>query len=180
MQRVQPQRSGADRPQGVNMWNGGRQAVNGNAGPNVLVQWNNFDFGWDVALRPNGPKGRPHRFYSNAYYMWRDSKVKDAAWDYLSWAGTDGMKYTEDAGGYNIPGYRPVADTIWVKKRTNDVDRQPWLDAAKDGRAQPLVVQWDEMNAIVSKHMADLWDQKVPAKMAVDNIDREVTALLGS
>ena len=87
------------------------------------------------------------------------------------------MPFTEDAGGYNIPGYKPVADTIWVKKRTNDVDRQPWLDAAKDGRAQPLVIQWDEMKTIVSKHMADLWDQKIPAKMAVDGIDREVTDL---
>jgi multiple sugar transport system substrate-binding protein len=178
--RVQPRRSGADRPQGVNMWDTGRQAVNGNAGPNVLHQWVDRDFEWDVMFRPVGPRGRNHRFYSNAYYMGKESKVKDAVWDYLSWAGTEGMKYTEDAGGYNIPSYKAVADTIWIGKKTNNINRQRWLDAAKDGKAQPLVVKWDDMNTIVSKHMNDLWDQQIPAKQAVDNIDREVTTLLSS
>jgi len=178
--RVQPRRTGPDRPQGVNMWNMGRQAVNGNAGPNVLIQWNNFDFEWDVALRPLGPAGRNHRFYSNAYYMWKDSKTKDATWDYLSWAGTDGMEFTEAAGGYNIPGYKKVADAIWVGKKTNNINRQRWLDAAKDGKAQPLVVKWDEQNAIISKHRADLLDQKINAKLAVESIDKELTALHSS
>jgi multiple sugar transport system substrate-binding protein len=179
--RVQPRRTGADRPQGVNMWNSGRQALNGNAGPNVLHQWATLDYEWDVVLRPIGPRGRNHRFYSNAYYMAKDGRVKDAAWDYLSFAGTEGMRYTEEAGGYNIPGYRQVADTIWLTKKTaTPVTRQRWLEAAKDGKAQPLVVKWDDMGSIVSKHMADLWDQKIPAKMAVENIDREVTTLLSS
>lgn len=178
VQRVQPRRTGPDRPQGVNMWNTGQQALNGNAGPNVLSQWNTFDFEWDVVLRPTGPKGRNHRFYSNAYYAGKESKVKDAAWDYLSWAGTDGMKFTEDAGGYNIPGYRKVADAIWAPKKTNNVNRSRFLDAAKDGKAQPLVVPWDEMNTIVSKHMSDLWDQQINAKTAVENTDKEITALL--
>ncbi len=178
--RVQPRRSGPDRPPGVDMWRTGQQAVNGNAGPNVLIQWDKYDFEWDVVLRPLGPKGRSHRFYSNAYYAWKDSKVKDAAWDYLSWAGTDGMKFTEDAGGYNIPGYKQIADTIWLPKKTNNVNRQRWLDAAKDGKAQPLVVKWDEMNAIVSKYRGDLLEQKINAKLAVEGIDKDVTALLGS
>jgi multiple sugar transport system substrate-binding protein len=180
VQRVQPRRTGPDRPQGVNMWNSGFQALNGNAGPNVLHQWATLDYEWDVVLRPIGPKGRNHRFYSNAYYMYKDSKIKDASWDYLSWAGTDGMEFTEAAGGYNIPGDRRIADTIWAKKSTNNVNRSRFLEAAKDGKAQPLVVKWDDMNAVVAKHMADLWDQKIPAKMAVENIDREVNALLNA
>lgn len=178
--RVQPRRTGPDRPEGVNMWNTGRQAVNGNAGPFVLIQWNTLDFEWDVVLRPIGPGGRHHRFYSNAYYMWKDSKVKDAAWEYLSWAGTDGMEFTEAAGGYNIPGFKKIADTIWINKKTNNISRQRWLDAARDGKAQPLVAQWDEQNSIISRHRADLLDQKINAKVAVESIDRELTALLGT
>ncbi|MDQ3703502.1 MAG: hypothetical protein M3442_21675 [Chloroflexota bacterium] len=178
--RVQPRRTGPDRPQGVNMWNTGRQGINGNAGPNVLIQWNNFDFEWDVVLRPLGPKGRHHRFYSNAYYMGKDSKVKDATWDYLSWAGTDGMEATEAAGGYNIPGYRKIADTTWLGKKTNNINRQRWLDAAKDGKAQPLVAKWDEQNTIISKYRGELLDQKINAKVAVESIDKELTVLLGS
>ena len=177
--RVQPRRSGPDRPQGVNMWNTGRQALNGNAGPNVLSQWTTLDFEWDVVLRPTGPKGRSHRFYSNAYYAGRESKVKDATWDYLSWAGTDGMEFTEAAGGYNIPGYKKIADAIWAPKKSNNVNRSRFLEAARDGRAQPLVVPWDEMNAAVSKAMEELWEQKINAKVAIEAMQRDVDALLG-
>jgi hypothetical protein len=86
----------------------------------------------------------------------------------------------EDADGYNITGYKEIADKVWLPKKTNNINRQRWLDAARDGKAQPLVVPWDEMNAIVSKHRGDLLDQKINAKTAVENIDKEVTALLGA
>ncbi len=90
------------------------------------------------------------------------------------------MEFTEQAGGYNIPGFKKVADAIWVGKKTNNINRQRWLDAAKDGKGQPLVVKWDEQNAIISKHRADLLDQKINAKVAVESIDKELTALHAS
>ncbi len=178
--RVQPKRTGGDRPQGINMWNAGRQGLLGNAGPFILAQWDTLDFKEkaDIVLRPKGPAARYHRWYTDCYTMWSGSKVKDAAWDFMAYAGTDGQKDVENAGGRSIPGYRPVAETVFLQRKTLNINKQRWLDAAKEARQQPLVKPWDEMNAIVSKYRNDLLDQKISAKDAADGIAREVNVLL--
>jgi multiple sugar transport system substrate-binding protein len=176
--RVQPRRAGGDRPEGVNMWNAGRQGLLGNAGPFVLAQWGPLDFQADIVLRPIGPKPRYHRWYTDCYAMWAGSKVKDAAWELMAYAGTDGQKDVEEAGGRSIPGYRPVAETVFLQRKTLDVTKQRWLDAAKEAKQQPLVKPWDEMNTIVGKYRNDLLDQSISPKDAAAGIEREVDALL--
>jgi multiple sugar transport system substrate-binding protein len=180
VQRVQPKRSGGDRPAGVNMWNTGRQALLGNAGPFVLAQWGTLDFKdkMDIVLRPKGPAPRFHRWYTDAYALWVGSKVKDAAWEFMAYAGTEGQKDVEAAGGRSIPGYKPVAEGDFLKTKFFNVNKQRWLDAAKEAKQQPLVKPWDEMNAIVSKYRNDLLDQKIAAREAAQGIEREVNALL--
>ena len=178
--RVQPKRSGGDRPQGVNMWNTGRQALLGNAGPFVLAQWDTLDFkdNADIVLRPIGPKPRFHRWYTDCYTMWSGSKVKDAAWSFMSYAGTDGQKDVENAGGRSIPGYKPVAETVFLQRKTLNINKQRWLDAAKEAKQQPLVKPWDEMNAVVSQYRNDLLDQKTSSRDAAAGIERDVNTLL--
>ena len=180
VQRVQPKRTGGDRPSGINMWNTGRQALNGNAGPFILAQWGTLDFKdqADIVLRPKGPAPRFHRWYTDAYSLWGGSKVKDAAWEFMAFAGTDGQKDVEEAGGRSIPGYKPVAETTFLQRKTLNINKQRWLDAAKEAKQQPLVKPWDEMNAIVSKYRNDLIDQKIGAREAAQGIEREVNALL--
>jgi multiple sugar transport system substrate-binding protein len=178
--RVQPKRTGGDRPQGINMWNTGRQGLLGNAGPFVLAQWEPLDFTADIVLRPIGPKPRFHRWYTDCYTLWSGSKVKDAAWEFMAYAGTDGQKDVENAGGRSIPGYKPVAETVFLQRKTLNINKQRWLDAAKEAKQQPLVKPWDEMNAIVSKYRNDLLDQKISSKDAASGIAREVNTLLAS
>jgi ABC-type glycerol-3-phosphate transport system substrate-binding protein len=129
-------------------------------------------------MRPIGPKPRLHRWYNDTYTLWTGSKVKDAAWEFMAFAGTDGTKDVEEAGGRSIPGYKPVVESVFLKRKTLNVNRQRWLDAAKESRQQPLVKPWDEMNSIVSKYRNDLLDQKISAKDASAGIAREVNTLL--
>jgi multiple sugar transport system substrate-binding protein len=180
VQRVQPKRSGGDRPSGVNMWTSGRQALLGNAGPFILAQWGTLDFKEqaDIVLRPKGPSQRYHRWYTDAYSLWSGSKVKDAAWEFMAYAGTEGQKDVENAGGRSIPGYKPVAETVFLQRKTLNINKQRWLDAAKEAKQQPLVKPWDEMNAIVTKYRNDLLDQKIGSREAAQGIEREVNALL--
>jgi ABC-type glycerol-3-phosphate transport system substrate-binding protein len=160
------------------MFNTGRQALLGNAGPFVLAQWGPLDFPADIVLRPIGPKPRAHRWYTDAYTMWTASKVKDAAWEFMAFAGTDGQKAVEEAGGRSIPGYKPVAETVFLQRKTLSINKQRWLDAAKEAKGQPLVKPWDEMNTIVSNQRNELLDQKISPRDAAGNIEREVNALL--
>jgi multiple sugar transport system substrate-binding protein len=181
VQRVQPRRTGADRPAGVNLWTAGRQGLLGNAGPFILAQWDTVDFEADIVLRPIGPKPRAHRWYTDCYTIWSGTKVKDASWAFVAYAGTEGTRVVEEAGGRSIPGYKPVAETTFVQAKgaKTKVTRQRWLDAAKEARQQPLVKPWDEMNAVVSKYRNDVIDQNISAKDASAGIEREVNVLLG-
>jgi len=177
-QRVQPRRSGGDRPPGVDMWRAGRQAIFGNAGPYILAQWESLEFQPELILRPIGPKPRAHRWYTDCYAMWAATKVKDAAWEFMAFAGTEGMRFVEQAGGFDIPGYRPIAETVFLQRNVLNLNKQRWIDAVKEARQQPLVKPWDEMNAVVSRHRGDLLDQKISPRDAASNIEREVNALL--
>lgn len=176
--RVQPRRTPGDRPPGVDMWAVGRQALHGNAGPWLLPQLGLLEFPVDLILRPIGPKARFHRWYTDCYAMWSGTKVKDAAWEFLAYAGTEGQKAVEEAGGVSIPGYRPVAETVFLQRKVLNLTKQRWLDAGKEARQQPLVKPWDEMNAILGQQRNDLMDQKISAREAAGNIEREVNALL--
>ena len=178
--RVQPKRTGGDRPSGVDTWVTGRRGLLGNAGPFVLAQWGPLDFKdkADIVLRPKGPAPRFHRWYTDCYSLWSASRMKDAAWEFMAYAGTEGQKDVENAGGRSIPGYRPVAEGLFLQRKTLNINKQRWLDAAKEAKQQPLVKPWDEMNSIVSKYRNDLLDQKIAAREAAQGIEREVTALL--
>jgi ABC-type glycerol-3-phosphate transport system substrate-binding protein len=153
----------------------------GNAGPFILAQWDTLDFEADIVLRPIGPKPRAHRWYTDCYTIWSGTKVKDASWAFVAYAGTEGTRVVEEAGGRSIPGYKPVAETTFVQAKgaKTKVTRQRWLDAAKEARQQPLVKPWDEMNAVVSKYRNDVIDQNISAKDASAGIEREVNVLLG-
>jgi multiple sugar transport system substrate-binding protein len=181
--RVQPRPSGmgGDRPSGVNMWNAGRQAILGNAGPFVLAQWGALDFDYDIVLRPKGPAPRYHRWYTDIYVINAASKEKDAAYDLLAFiAGPEGQTIVERAGGRSIPGHKQIAETVFLRENPTKITKQKWLDAAKSARKQPLIVKWDEMNAIVNMHRANVLAQKESPKDAVAAIERELNAILGA
>jgi len=71
-----------------------------------------------------------------------------------------------------------VAETVFLQRRTLSINKQRWLDAAKEAKQQPLVKPWDEMNAVVSKYRNDLLDQLISARDAAQGIERDVNTLL--
>ena len=75
------------------------------------------------------------------------------------------------AGAYDL-------ETVFLQRKTLNINKQRWLDAAKEAKGQPLVKPWDEMNAVVSRFRNDLLDQKISSREAAQGIEREVNALL--
>ncbi len=177
--RVMPRPAPYDRPPGgVSMWNAGLTGLTENGGPHVLPAWpNQLGFEFDIVLYPSGPAGRHHRFYSDGYIIWKESKQIEAALDFLAYLGTDGQAVIEQAGGRLVPAYRPVAEGIFLKG-ASPFTKQKWIDALKGAKLQPLVVPFDEMTAIVNTHRNNVLAQKESAREAVAAIEREVNALL--
>jgi multiple sugar transport system substrate-binding protein len=177
--RIQPRPGTGDRPQGVDMWTSGRQAILGNAGPFVLAQWGALTFDYDIILRPKGPAPRYHRWYTDIYTINAASKELDAAYDLLAFiVGPEGQTLVERAGGRSIPGHKQIAETVFLHENPAKLTKQKWLEAAKNARKQPLIVKWDEMNAIVGTHRVAVLAQKESPKDAVAAIERELNTLL--
>ena len=151
VQRVQPRRTGGDRPSGVNMWNTGRQALLGNAGPFVLAQWGTLDFkdGADIVLRPKGPAHALPPLVHGLLQPLVGLQGEGRRVGVLRLRRDGGAEVRGGGGGRSIPGYKPVAETVFLQRKTLNINKQRWLDAAKEAKGQPLVKPWDEMNAIV-------------------------------
>ncbi|MBI3970616.1 MAG: extracellular solute-binding protein [Chloroflexi bacterium] len=177
--RVMPRPAPMDpAPGGGNAWNAGLQALQENGGPHVLPAWpRQLNFEYDVALYPTGPGGRHHRFYSDGYVAWKESKQLDAATDFLAYLGTTGQEVVEKAGGRSIPAYKPVTEGIFLQNK-GPFTRQRWIDALKGAKLQPLVVPFDEMTAIFNTHQKNVLAQKESPRDAAGAIEREVNALL--
>lgn len=177
--RVMARPSPHDRPLGdTNMWTSGNSALFHNGGPHVLTSWpRQLSFDFDIALYPIGPAGRHHRFYSDGYFIWKESKQQDAALDFIAYLGTDGQETMEKNGGRLVPAYRPVAEGTFLKGESPFTKRK-WLDALKDARSQPLVVPFDEMNNIVNTYKGKVLSGTEGPREAVAAIEREVNTLL--
>ncbi|MDQ3701524.1 MAG: extracellular solute-binding protein [Chloroflexota bacterium] len=175
--RVMPRPAPLDRPSG-GTWNEGNQALQENGGPHVLPAWpRQLQFEYDVVLYPNGPRGRHHRFYSDGYVVWKDSKQQEGAVDLLAYLGGAGQEVVEKAGGRSIPAYRPTAEGIFLHSK-QPFTRTKWIDALKGAKLQPLVVPFDEMTAVFNTHQNNVMAQKQSAKDAAAQIEREVNTLL--
>jgi multiple sugar transport system substrate-binding protein len=175
--RVMPRPAPLDRPQSGG-WVEGNQALIENGGPHVLPAWpRQLQFEYDVILYPNGPKGRHHRFYSDGYIVWQESKQQEAAIDLLAYLGGPGQEVVEKAGGRSIPAYRPTAEGLFLQTK-QPFTRTKWIDALKGAKLQPLVVPFDEMVAIFNTHQTNVIAQKESARNAAAQIEREVNVLL--
>jgi multiple sugar transport system substrate-binding protein len=177
--RVMPRPAPYDpQPGGGKAWEGGFEALIENGGPHVLPAWpRTLNFDYDVVLYPAGPGGKHHRFYSDGYVVWKDSKQLDAAIDLLAYLGTDGQAVVEKLGGRSIPAYKPTAEGIFIQNKDH-FTRQKWIDATKGAKLQPLVVPFDEMTAIFNTHQNNVLAQKESPRDAAGAIEREVNVLL--
>jgi ABC-type glycerol-3-phosphate transport system substrate-binding protein len=178
--RIMPRPAPFDRPPGgVNMWQSGNAAAEQNGGPHVLPAWPRvLQFEYDVALYPTFPGGRRHhRFYSDGYIRWSETKQPDAALDFLIYLGTEGQAVLEQNGGRLVPAYRPVAEGIFLQGKS-PFTKKKWIDALKGAKPQPLVLAFDEINASVNTHQNAVLAQKESPREAVAAIEREVNAAL--
>jgi ABC-type glycerol-3-phosphate transport system substrate-binding protein len=167
------------------VWNQGQVGLASNGGPFVLAQgWDKLPFEADVVMYPIGPGGRHHRFYSDGFIMWRDSKKQEAALDVLAYLGTDGQDVVEKAGGRSIPAYRPVAEGNFLKHAissgTNGATftKKKWIDAINGAKLQPLVVPYDDMAKVVTDNRTAVLAGSIGPKQAIEAIERDVNALL--
>lgn len=170
-------RDGIDKRPELN-FNQGTIAVHGNGIPNSIVQYSQIPGKVQVFLKPKAPKGRNHRLYLDGYFIFKDTKVKDAAVDFLFWLLDPGARIIEENGGNNIPSNKRVAEDVWLKTMT-EFNKKRWLEAAATARPDPLHAKWvPDLQTIYGKYSGQLRTGQAGPREAMTNMTNDVNAIL--
>ena len=122
--------------------------------------------------------GRNHRLYMDGHFAFKDTKVKDAAVDFLFWLLDPGARVIEENGGNNIPSSKKVAEEVWLKTMTQ-VNKKKWLDAAATARPDPLRPKWvPDIQTIYGKYTGPLRAGQAGPREAMVNVTSDVNAVL--
>jgi ABC-type glycerol-3-phosphate transport system substrate-binding protein len=160
-------------------FNQGTIAMAGNGIANSIIAYSKIPAKVNVFLKPKAPKGRTHRMYLDGYFLFKQTKVKDAAVDYLFWLLDQGARIIEENGGNNIPSNKKVAQDVWLKTMTQ-FNKKKWLEAAPTARPDPLHAKWiPDLRNVYSKYTKQLRTAEASPREAMTNMTNDINAILG-
>jgi ABC-type glycerol-3-phosphate transport system substrate-binding protein len=170
-------RDGLDKRPELN-FNQGTIAVTANGIPNGILDYAKIPAKVNVYLKPGATKGRFHRLYLDGYFVFKNTKSRDASVDYLFWLLNEGARVIEDNGGNNIPSNKKVAEDVWLKTMTQ-FNKKRWLDAAPTARPDPLHAKWiPDLQNIYNKYTGQLRAGQAGPREAMTNMTNDINAVL--
>jgi ABC-type glycerol-3-phosphate transport system substrate-binding protein len=170
-------RDGIDKRAELN-FNQGTIAMHGNGIANSVIDYSKIQARVNNFLKPGGPKGRNHRMYIDGYFLFRNTKVRDAAVDLLFWLLEDGATIIEKNGGNNIPSNKKVAEQVWLTTMTQ-FNKKKWLEAAPTARPDPLHAKWiPDLSNIYGKYTGQLRSGQAGPREAMTNMANDINAVL--
>jgi multiple sugar transport system substrate-binding protein len=137
---------------------------------------------WQMVAKPKGPAGRANYLHMAIYAITTNSKNPDAAWEWLKF-------WTDERGYYSKgPGAEeglPARKSLAAHPRSA---AYPWLaesgatkayaDSLDTLRLPRKILDFFPVNNAVTAALADVWQGKVNAKTAIDNIVPVATSML--
>jgi ABC-type glycerol-3-phosphate transport system substrate-binding protein len=170
-------RDGIDKRPELN-FNQGTIAMHANGIPNSIIAYSRIPARVNVFLKPKAPRGRNHRMYLDGYFIFKETRARDATVDFLFWLLDDGARIIEENGGNNIPSNKRVAEQVWLKTMTQ-FNKRRWLEAAPTARPDPLHAKWiPDLQAIYNKYTRQLRTAEASPREAMTNMTNDINAVL--
>jgi ABC-type glycerol-3-phosphate transport system substrate-binding protein len=170
-------RDGTDKRPELN-FNQGTIAVHGNGIPNSIIAYSQIPGKVQVFLKPRAPRGRNHRMYLDGYFIFKETKARDATVDFLFWLLDEGARIIEQNGGNNIPSNKKVAEQVWLTTMTQ-FNKKRWLEAAATARPDPLHAKWvPDLQTVYGKYSGQLRSGQAGPREAMTNMANDVNAIL--
>jgi ABC-type glycerol-3-phosphate transport system substrate-binding protein len=176
-------RDGIDKRAELN-FNQGTIAVHGNGIANSIIQYSQIPGKVQIFAKPKvagargAGSGRNHRMYLDGYFIFKETKARDATVDYLFWLLDEGGRIIEQQGGNNIPSNKKVTEDVWLKTMTQ-FNKKRWLEAAATARPDPLHAKWiPDLSNIYGKYSGQLRSGQAGPREAMTNMANDVNAVL--
>jgi multiple sugar transport system substrate-binding protein len=135
-------------------------------------------FAWDVLPLPRGPKGRGSTLSGDGWWIKKDSRVPQGAWEFLKqMVGPEHQRAHLQAASLYPSLKRLVPDYF----RLTSVKNQEAVVTTAEQTGIPFPVtpsfaRWT--GEILAPALADVWNNKKPPKEAMSGIASQVNALL--
>ena len=145
--------------------------------PCVPILRRTCDFEWDIALPPQGPVRRYSAFQGSALAITRQSQNKAAAYTFVRWMTSDGMRHIMS---FDIPSYVKLGRSDeWQNAAQPPASQHVAVDVM-DEAAPPAIKHpaWSEINDAITPHLDQLNRGVVTAEEAVRRIVPAVNAIL--
>jgi multiple sugar transport system substrate-binding protein len=140
-------------------------------------------FAFDVAPLPKGPKGRINRNVIGAYSLLKNAKNEALGWEWIKWLSTKEPHLFMANSGDVFPALKEAArspEFLNAPPPTPQVNRKVFLDALEQDTLiqDPYIPTFDQVQSLVVKALAPVWDGAKDARTALQEIGPQVTALL--
>ena len=135
-------------------------------------------FKWDVQTLPLTKKGRYQPIGAFAYGMSRNTKNPDVTWELLKNivgpAGqTDWYRLAKFA-----PSIKPLLNGAYLQDKDPPANKKAIVDAILAAKPMPRATQWVEIDKAIVAVLTSIRDSKVGVREGLQDIDRQVTALV--
>lgn len=140
-------------------------------------------FQWDVAPPPLGPHGAKRQVGGGGagYGVYGQTKFPDQSWQFMQWITSGKVQEQEVDSGTSMGSRLSVGDYfVKVNQGKDPQNVQMFVDTSRNSlHTDPHVSNWLEIQAVLSKEMAGIWDAGKPAKDVTAEVARQMAPLLG-
>jgi len=134
----------------------------------------NVSFNWDISVEPGNVQKATH-FFSNGYVINKDSKVADAAFEWISFMSSskEASQIRVDAN-WELPAvtYAEVQENYL--KITPPDNREAVFESLNYLMTPPVIEQFNEMNDILTQHLSKAAQGAVTPEQALNDAQKEL------
>jgi multiple sugar transport system substrate-binding protein len=136
------------------------------------------DIDWDVTFLPRGPAGAYSRGTWDGVAMYRHSRHKEAAWEFIRFITGERGQYYVAQTGRAIPPRRSQAYSPAFLRPDTPQHEERCLEAMSQFRTQRLPERWAEMNVVLKRAMEKLASPTGNPDAIAHTLQQELDAIL--
>jgi multiple sugar transport system substrate-binding protein len=125
---------------------------------------------FNVVPMPNGPAARATSVNSAGFVVSKDSKNKDAAFEFIKFALSEAGQKRLAELGFAIPVLKSVAESDAYLKQPGDIDQRVFLDSVDFAKMKPVFKGYEEWAGVVGDGLIPVWDGDAELDPTLDEV----------
>ena len=125
---------------------------------------------FDVAPMPSGPAGEATSVNSAGFVVSKDSKHKDAAFEFVKFALSEAGQKRLAELGFAIPVLKSVAESDAYLKQPGNLNQQVFLDSVDFAHMKPVFKGYEEWAGVVGDGLIPVFDGEAELEATLQEV----------